>query len=82
MTRSMKFCSSGVALNLYKSIILPYLEYFGHVWVGAPNSYLDMLEKELKQRCRTVAPSLAISLEPLHLFYRYYFDRYSSELAE
>ena len=41
--------------------------------------------------CRTVGPSLAASLEPLahdrnvaslSLFYRYYFGRYSSELAE
>ena len=40
---------------------------------------------------RTVGPSLAVSLEPLvhhpnaaslSLFYRYYFGRYSSELAE
>ena len=41
--------------------------------------------------CRTVGPLLAASLEPLahhrhiarlSLFYRYYFDRCSSELAQ
>ena len=41
--------------------------------------------------CRTIGPSLAASLEPLAhcrnvasltLFYRYYFGRYSSKLAQ
>ena len=49
---------------------------------------LDKLQKWI---CRTVGPSLATSLEPLDhrqnvvtfsLFYRYYFGRCSSELAQ
>ena len=49
------------------------------------------MDKLQKQICRTVGPSLAASLEPLahcrnvaslSLFYRYYFGRCSSELAE
>ena len=53
--------------------------------------YLELLEKLLKGRYRTVGPSLATSLEPiahrrnvasLSLFYRYYFGRCSSELAQ
>ena len=50
--------------------------------------YLDKLQKRI---CRTAGPSLAASLEPLthrqnvaslSLFYRYYFGRCSSELAQ
>ena len=58
---------------------------------GAPSCYLDLLDKLQKWICRTVGPSLAASLEPLahrrnvpslSLFYRYYFGRCSSELAQ
>ena len=50
-----------------------------HVWAGTPSWYL------------AVGLSLAASLEPLvhrqnvaslSLFYRYYFERFSSELAQ
>ena len=88
---SMKFRSPEVALYLYKSTIRPCMEYCCHVWAGAPSRYLELLDKLQKQRCRTVRPSLAASLEPLahrrhvaslSLFYRYYFVRCSSELAQ
>ena len=67
------------------------MEYCCHVWAGAPNCYLELLDKLQKQICRTVGPSLAASLEPLahcrnvaslSLFYRYYLGRCSSELAQ
>ena len=67
------------------------MEYCCHVWAGAPNCYWELLDKLQKQVCRTVASSLAASLEPLahrrnvanlSLFYRYYFGRCSSELAQ
>ena len=69
----------------------PCMEYCCHVWAGAPSSYLDLLDKLQKRICRTVASSLAASLEPLaycrivanlSLFYRYYFGRCSSKLAQ
>ena len=91
LIRSMKFLSPEVALYLYKSTIRPCMEYCCHVWAGAPSCYLELLDKLQKQICRTVGPSLAASLEPLahrrnvaslSLFYRYYFGRCSSELAE
>ena len=41
------------------------MEYSCHIWAGAPNCYLDLLDKLQKQICRTVGPSLAVSLEPL-----------------
>ena len=53
--------------------------------------YLELLDKLQKQICRTVGHSIATSLEhlahswnvaSLSLFYRYYFGRCSSELAQ
>ena len=91
LIRSMKFLSPEVALYLYQSTIRPCMEYCCHVWAGAPSSYLELLDKLQKQICRTVGPSLVASLEPLvhcgnvaslSLFYRYYFGRCSSELAQ
>ena len=75
------------------SINLPYIhmEYCCHIWAGAPCWYLELFDKLQKWICRTVGPSLAASLEPLahyrnvaslSVFYRYYFGRCSSELAQ
>ena len=77
LIRSMKFLSPDVALYLYKSTIWPCMEYCCHVWVGAPNCYLELLDKLQKRMCRTVGPSLAACLEvaSLGLFYSYYFGR-------
>ena len=92
LIRSMKFLSPEVDLYLYKSTIWPCMEYCCHVWAGAPSScYLEVLDKLQKRICRAVGLSLAASLEPLaHRrnvaslcpFYRYYFGRCSSELAQ
>ena len=62
---SMKFLSPEVALYLYKSTICPCMEYCCYVWAGAPNCYLELLDKLEKRICRTVGSSLAASLEPL-----------------
>ena len=91
LIRSMKFLSPEVVLCLYKSTIRPYMEYCCHVWAVACSCYLELLDKLQKRICRTAGPSLAASLEPLahrrnvaslSLFYRYYFARCSSELAQ
>ena len=67
------------------------MEYCCHIWAGALSCYMELLDKLQKQICRTVGPSLAASLEPLahcqnvaslSIFYRYYFGRCSSELAQ
>ena len=59
------------------------MEYCCHVWAGAPSCYLELLDRLQKRLCRTVAPSLAASLEPLahgrdvaslSLCYRYLVD--------
>ena len=91
LIHSMKFLSREVALYLYKSTIHPCMEYCCHVWAGAPSSYLELLDKLQKQIFRTAGPLLDASLEDLahrgnvassSLFYRYYFGRCSSELAQ
>ena len=77
------------------SINLPYartcIEYCCHVWAGATSCYLDLLDKLQKRICRIIGPSPVASLESLahrrnvarlSLFYRYYFGRRSSELAQ
>ena len=88
---SMKFLSAEVALYLYKSTMRPCMEYCCRVWAGAPNCYLELLDKLQKRKCGTVGPSLAASVEPLahrrnvaslSVFYRYYFGRCSSELVQ
>ena len=87
----MKFLFPEVALYLYRSTIHPCIEYCCHIWAGAAGCYSELLDKLLKRICRAVGPSLAASLEPLahrwnvaclSLFYKYYFGRCSSELAE
>ena len=91
LIHSLKFLSPNVALYLYKSTICPCMEYCLLILTGAPSCYLDLLDKLQKRICRIVGPSLAASLEPLahrrnvaslSLFYRYYFDRCSSELTQ
>ena len=91
LIRSIKFLSPEVALYLCKSTIRPCMDCCCHVWAGAPSCYLELLDKIQKRICKTVGPSLASSLETLalrrnvanlSLFYRYYFGRCSSELAQ
>ena len=62
----------------------PYMEYYCHVWAGAPSYYFELLDKLQKRVYRTVGPSFTASLEPLahhrnaaslSFFYRYYFGR-------
>ena len=90
LIRSTKFLFPEVGLYLYKPTIRPCMEYCCHVWATAPSCYLEFLDKLQKQICRTVGPSLAVSLESLvhhgnvanlKVFYRYYFGRCSSELV-
>ena len=45
LIRSMRFLSPEVALYLYKSTIQPCMAYCCHVWAGARNCYLELLDK-------------------------------------
>ena len=86
LIRSVKFLSLEVALYLYKSIIRACMEYCCHVWAGAPSCYLELLDKLQKRICRTAASLKPLAhrrnVASLSLFYRYYFGRCSSELAQ
>ena len=91
LIRYMKFLTPAVALYLYKSTTRPCMEYCCQVWAGAPNCYLGLLDRLQKRICRILGSSLAASLEPLanrrnmaslSFFYRHYFGRCSSELAQ
>ena len=82
LIRSMKFLSPEAALYFYKSTIRSYMEYCCYVWTDAFSCYLELLDKLQNLICRTLSPSLAMSLEPLadhrsvaslNFFYRYYF---------
>ena len=46
LIRSMKFLSPEAALNLYKSTIRQFMEYYCHVWAGTPSCYLELLATE------------------------------------
>ena len=78
----MKFFSPEFALHLYKFTIWPCMEYYSHVWAGAPSCYLDMLDNIKSEYVGLLLLSLAVFLEPLahcatvaslSLFYRFYF---------
>ena len=91
---SLMECQVGyLALFLLFSVIEGF-EWFwmeSQVWAGASSCYLGLFDKLQKRICRTVSPSLALSLEPLShrrnvaslsLFCRHYFGRCSSDLAQ
>ena len=72
----------GSALEEKSSFKMPRLNF---------SSKLELLDRLQKRLCRTVGPSLAVSLKflahhwniaSLSLFYRYYFGSYSSGLAQ
>ena len=52
----MKFLFPEVALYLYNSTIRPCMEYYCHVWAGAPSCYLELLDKLQKRIWRTAGP--------------------------
>ena len=67
------------------------MEHCCHTWAGVPSSYLELSDKLQKEIWRIFGPSLAASFESLthrqnmaslSLLCRYYFGRYSSELAQ
>ena len=62
------------------------MEYCSNVWAGAPSCYLELLDKLQKQICRTVGPLEPLGhcqkVSSLSTFYRYYFGRCLSELAQ
>ena len=62
---SMKFLPPKITLYLCKSNIMPSMEYFCHVELGASSSHLDILYKLQKWVWRTLGSLLATSFKPL-----------------
>ena len=75
---SMKFLSPEVALYLYKSTLCPCMEYCCHVWAGTFSYYLELLDKLPIWKQQTDMQNR----QSVSLFYRYYFGRCLSELAQ
>ena len=75
LIRFMKFLPSEVAFNLYRSTIQSCTQYCCHFWTGGPSQYLDTLDK-----LHNLFGYWAIGYSSL--FCRYYFGRYSFQLAE
>ena len=61
---SMKFLPPKITLYLCKSNIMPSMEYFCHVELGASSSHLDILYKLQKQVWRTLVLYLLPLLNP------------------
>ena len=87
----MKFLSSEVALYFHRSVIRPCIDYSCHIWAGAWNFYMGMLDKLQQRVFRTVGPTVATSHEPLvqgrniaslNPFSRCYFAWWSYEPAD
>ena len=78
-------------LTLYKAQIRPSLEYCSHIWSSVPKHTLGLLDSIQKRAIRLIAnPELTRHLDSLEhrrkvadlcLYYRYYYGKCSSELA-
>ena len=89
--RAQHFLTPESILYLYKSTILPCKEYCSHIWGGAPRSHgLDMLDRVQKRVVCLVGSGLSSDLQALSrrrdvaslsLFFNYYYEICSSELA-
>jgi len=90
--RSKSYFTPSQRLTLYKSQIRPVLEYCSHVFAGAPDNSLKILDGIQRKAIRLIDdPILTTNLQSLahcqavgslSLFYRYYFGLCSSELQK
>ena len=90
--RAQRFLTPESILYLYKSTIWPCIVYCSHIWGGAPRSHqLDLLHRMQKRVVSLVGSGLSSDLQALShrrdvaslsLFYKYYYGKYSSELAD
>ena len=91
LKNSMKILSPEVALYLYKSTIHPCMQYCCHAWAGVLSCYLEFLSYKngyaglpLLLLLPLLNPWLIVKLyaSSLSFFHKYFFGRYSSELAQ
>ena len=84
-----QYFNSARLFKLYTGFIRPCLEYYSHIWGSSP--YTSLLDRVESKAIRLISdPPLTSTLDPLSLrrkvaslslFYRYYFDHCSDELA-
>ena len=87
--RSRNFLSPESILYLYKATIRPCMEYCCHIWVGASNSCLRLLDQIQRRIINLIGPNLSPKLQSLShrrnvaslsLFYKYFNGSCSDEL--
>ena len=86
------YSSSTLLLALYKSLVRPHLEYCSHIWAGAAECHLELLNKIQRRATRLVGnANLTFQLAPLNahrrvgflfLFYRFYHGHCANSIAE
>ena len=89
---AQRFLTPESILYLYKSTIQPCMEYCSHIWGGAPRSHgLYLLDRVQKRAVSLVGSGHSSDLQAmshrrdvasLSLFYKYYYRKCSSELAD
>lgn len=90
--RARSYFTSAQLLTLYKSQIRPSIEYCSHVWGGAPQSSLSLLDKIQAKAIRLINSSnLTNNLQSLShrryvadlsIFYRFYHGHCSQEIQD
>lgn len=91
LRRCKKFFSSSELAIIYKAYIRPLLEFDSHLWVGAPPSTLNLVERLQKKAFRLIGDKkITDQIDTLKhrrivgavtLFYRYFYGECSSELS-
>ena len=88
--RAQRFLTPESILYLCNSTIWPCMEYCSHIWGGALRFYgLDLLDRVQTRVVSLVGSELSAGLQSLShrrdiasLFYKYYYAKYSPELAD
>ena len=87
--RYRNFLSPDSILYLYKATIRPCMEYCCHIWAGAPNSCLSLLDRIQRRITNLIGPNLSLTLQSLShrrnvaslsLFYKYLHGHCSDDL--
>ena len=90
LSRAHDYFSLSQLLTIYKSQIRPSLDYYSHVWGGAPKSSLHLLDRVQSKAIRLINnPNLTNSLQSLShrclvadlsIIYRYFHGHCSQEI--
>ena len=90
LRRCKNFFSPNDLAVIYKPYIRPLLEFDSHLWVGAPPSTLNLVERLQKKAFRLIGDTTITNridtldhrrkVGAVTLFYRYFYGRCSSEI--